>query len=98
MNKAGGWRLSPAFDVAYSYNPSGAWTSRHQMSVNGKRDGFDVEDLIAFAETGGIKPAKARRIIEEVDGSVGKWEKFAMAAGIDEKTLGRIGAAHRILA
>ena len=49
MNKTGEWRLSPAFDVAYSYNPSGAWTSRHQLSVNGKRDDFIVEDLIALA-------------------------------------------------
>jgi serine/threonine-protein kinase HipA len=97
MNKAGDWRLSPAFDVAYSYNPSGAWTSRHQMSVNSKRDGFDVEDLIALAETGGIKPAKARRIIEAVDASIGKWSDFADAAGVDDETRDRIGAAHRRL-
>ena len=97
MNKAGAWRLSPAFDVAYSYNPSGAWTSRHQMSLNGKRDGFDVEDLIALGETAGIKPAKARRIIEEVDASVGKWSDFAAIAGIDDETRDRIGAAHRRL-
>ncbi len=95
MNKAGEWRLSPAFDVAYSYNPSGAWTSRHQMSVNGKRDGFVLEDLIALAETGGIKPAKARRIVEEVDASVGNWIRFAAEAGIDAVTSDRISAAHR---
>ncbi len=97
MNKAGDWRLSPAFDVAYSYNPSGAWTSRHQMSLNGKRDGFGVDDLIALAETGGTKPAKARRIIEEVDDSVGKWNDFAATAGVDDETRDRIGAAHRRL-
>jgi serine/threonine-protein kinase HipA len=97
MNKAGVWRLSPAFDVAYSYNPSGAWTSRHQMSLNGKREGFGVDDLIALAETAGIKPAKARRIIEEVDASVGKWSDFAATAGVDDETRDRIGAAHRRL-
>ena len=31
------WRLSPAYDVVYSYNPQGKWTKRHQMSINGKR-------------------------------------------------------------
>ncbi|MGB5648546.1 MAG: HipA domain-containing protein, partial [Sedimenticolaceae bacterium] len=51
MDKQGQWRLSPAFDLAYSHNPSGAWTSRHQMSLNGKRDGVGVEDLVAFGQT-----------------------------------------------
>jgi serine/threonine-protein kinase HipA len=39
MNKEGQWSLAPAFDLTYSYNPSGAWTARHQMTLNGKRDG-----------------------------------------------------------
>ncbi len=38
MNEQGQWRLSPAFDVAYSCNPSEDWTKPHQMSLNGKRD------------------------------------------------------------
>uniref|UniRef100_UPI0035694DE0 type II toxin-antitoxin system HipA family toxin n=1 Tax=Hyphomonas sp. TaxID=87 RepID=UPI0035694DE0 len=45
MDKQGRWSLSPAFDVMYSYNPAGVWTSRHQMSLNGKLDGFDREDF-----------------------------------------------------
>ncbi|WP_309384763.1 HipA domain-containing protein [Cerasicoccus frondis] len=50
MNKAGQWSLSPAFDVIYSYNPSGAWTSAHQMSINGKRDDFTLADFEACAK------------------------------------------------
>ena len=45
MDKAGEWSLAPAFDMTYSYNPSGAWTARHQMTLNGKRDDFDLEDF-----------------------------------------------------
>ena len=30
MNQQGGWSLAPAFDVTYSYNPSGSWTSKHR--------------------------------------------------------------------
>jgi serine/threonine-protein kinase HipA len=97
MNKQGEWRLSPAFDIAYSYNPSGAWTSRHQMSVNGKRDGFTIDDLIALAVAGAIKPAKARRFIEEVDTAVGKWVEFAAVAGVEDATRMGIGQAHRLL-
>jgi serine/threonine-protein kinase HipA len=96
MNKAGEWRLSPAFDVAYSYNPAGAWTSRHQMSINGKRDEFDVDDLLALGKSAAIKTLRARDIIDEVAESVGHWLQFAAAAGVDDRTAGRIAAAHRI--
>ncbi|MEZ5914163.1 MAG: HipA domain-containing protein [Parvularculaceae bacterium] len=97
MNKSGEWRLSPAFDVAYSYNPAGAWTSRHQMSVNGKRDKFDKEDLLALAQVGAIKKAKAGKVIEEVAASVSRWREFADRAQIDAETADRIGNAHRQL-
>jgi serine/threonine-protein kinase HipA len=98
MNKRGEWRLSPAFDVAYAYNPGGLWTSRHQMSVNGKRDGFVIEDLIALAATGGIKKARALGIVEEVDAAVERWPEFVASAGIPAVTAERIRNAHRRLA
>ncbi|HIZ51540.1 MAG TPA: HipA domain-containing protein [Candidatus Pseudomonas excrementavium] len=47
MDRQGNWSLSPAFDVTYSYNPQGMWTGSHQMSMNGKRDGFMLEDFKA---------------------------------------------------
>lgn len=97
MNKSGEWRLSPAFDVAYSYNPSGAWTSRHQMSINGKRDGFEIDDLLALGKSAAIKPARARGIIDAVAESVRNWAEFAETAGVDGKTAARIGKAHRVL-
>jgi serine/threonine-protein kinase HipA len=98
MNKQGGWRLSPAFDVAYSYNPAGAWTSRHQMSVNDKRDGFVLDDLVALAGTGGIKRRKALGIVERVDAAVSEWRSFAAESGIDERTAKHVETAHRRLA
>lgn len=97
MNKAGEWRLSPAFDVAYSYNPTGAWTARHQMSLNGKRDDFELEDLISLARSGGIKRGRASAIIEQVSQSVQQWGDFAALAGVDADTTARIKAAHRML-
>lgn len=97
MNKSGAWRLSPAFDVAYSYNPTGAWTSRHQMSVNGKRDGFVVDDLLALGRSAAIKPARARDIIGAVGESVQKWPEFAEVANVDGETARRIGKSHRRL-
>ncbi len=60
MDRKGVWRLSPAFDMAYSYNPSGAWTGQHQMSLNGKRDGFEAEDLMAFAGVGRCQESESQ--------------------------------------
>ena len=58
MDRSGAWQLSPAFDVAYSFNPKGLWTSKHQMSVNGKRDGFLLDDLLSAAEQTGLSKQK----------------------------------------
>ena len=55
MDRAGAWSLAPAFDVTYAYNPEGAWTGAHQMSVNGKRRGIADEDLLAAARA--VAPA-----------------------------------------
>ena len=64
MNRRGEWRLSPAFDITYAWNPSGEWTSQHQMSVNGRRDGFEREDLLALAKAADIKRARAEQMIQ----------------------------------
>jgi serine/threonine-protein kinase HipA len=97
MNQRGEWRLSPAFDVAYAYNPDGRWTGQHQMSVNGKRDGFVLDDLLALAETGGIKKARALGIVEEIDTAVGRWPGIADDVGLSGETALRIRNAHRRL-
>ena len=95
MDQAGEWTLSPAFDVNYSYNPSGDWTGQHQMSLNSKRDGFAMADLLAFAETASIKPAKAKTLISNISEVVANWPQYAQDAGVDDETTRRIGNARR---
>jgi hypothetical protein len=45
MDKSGKWSLAPAFDMTYSFNPSGAWTALSEAGVAVPRDisvcGFD---------------------------------------------------------
>lgn len=82
MDRAGAWSLSPAFDITWSYNPAGAWTARHQMSINGKRDDFGVEDFEACARTVSIGRRRVRRILGEVRDAVARWPGFAEAAGV----------------
>ena len=45
MDKEGKWKLAPAYDLCYAYSPGGKWTNMHQMSVNGKRENIEWEDL-----------------------------------------------------
>lgn len=77
MDKGGQWSLAPAFDVAWSYNPEGKWTSRHQMSINGKRDGFVMNDFRVAAATAGLARGRAETLLEEVIHIVSKWPTYA---------------------
>src|SRR4026207_1776776 len=90
MNKQGGWSLAPAFDVTYSYNPTGTWTATHQMTLNGKRDAFAMEDFIACATTAVMKRGRAEAIIGEVQAAVKRWPEFAAAAKLGEEWTARI--------
>lgn len=97
MNRKGEWRLSPAFDVAYAWNPDGAWTGQHQMSINGKRDDFTTADLIALAAVAGIKKRKATSINNEVAAAVGQWTTHARNAEVSGDQIERIQMTFRQL-
>lgn len=96
MDKRGRWSLSPAFDVTYSFNPSGRWTSRHQMSMNGKRDGFTREDFRACGNAVGLKRGRADAIVDEVVRAVSEWPRFAEQAGVIEPWREGVARAHRL--
>lgn len=34
MDRNGVWKLSPAYDMGFAYNPAGSWTDTHQMSIS----------------------------------------------------------------
>lgn len=90
MNKRGQWRLSPAYDLIYSYNPDGAWTSRHQMTINGKRDHFTLADFEACAGTADIRRGLAKDILQKTQAVVARWPDYADQAGVAPETRDRI--------
>ncbi len=96
MNRRGQWRLAPAFDVTYAYDPLGQWTSRHQMSLNGKRDEFSREDLVALAKLAGIKNSPTNAMIDRVVAAVEKWAEFASQANVSEEKIQQIEGAFRL--
>lgn len=96
MDRSGTWRLSPAYDMAYSYNPSGSWTRDHQMSLAGKRNDFTHGDLMVFASNVGLKSNKANQAIEDIVDAVAKWQEFAEQAGVERSDLSRIQKTFRM--
>ncbi len=90
MNKAGEWSLSPAFDMTYSFNPSGAWTASHQMTMNGKRDHFTLADFKACAKTASMKRGRAAKIVAEVQATVAQWPTFAEKADVPDGVCAKI--------
>ena len=93
MNRNGEWSLSPAFDISYAYNPDGAWTGKHQMSINGKQDNFTRQDIHNLAEIAGMKPNMADEMIENVVSIFGKWGDIATEAGINDHVIDQIQSA-----
>ena len=95
MNKQGKWKLSPAYDVTYSYNPTGRWTSSHQMSMNGKQDNFTLTDFEQCAKSALLKRGRAKSIVDEATETVSQWPRFAQDAGLDRKWITEIKKTHR---
>ena len=85
MCEDGKWRLSPAYDMGYAYNPKGGWTSQHQMSVNGKFDGITRADLLAFASANGIKDAT--EVINQVSEAASRWPEIAREVGVPKEMI-----------
>lgn len=97
MDRRGTWHLAPAYDVTYSYNPDGAWTSRHQMTLNGKRDKFTQEDLLTAARSADVKPRQAKDMITTLHQSLQNWPTFATEAGVPKNLIPRIRGNFRFL-
>ena len=96
MDKAGRWSLAPAFDVTYSFQPSGKWTSTHQMTLNGKRDGFTREDFLACAETALMQRNRASAMLDEVREVVARWPEYAEEAGVSADWRDKIARTLRL--
>ena len=95
MDSRGQWSLSPAFDIVYAYNPDGAWTSQHQMSLNGKTDGFGLDDLLTFGKFSDLKTAETKAIIADISAAIVRWGEFANIAGVSDAMASKARVAFR---
>jgi len=83
MNPEGEWKLSPAYDVTFAYNPASVWTSKHLMSVNAKFEGITRDDLHAVGEK--FQVPGHRAIVREVEVVVESWPQFAAEAQLPQE-------------
>lgn len=89
MDKAGRWKLAPAFDVCHSYRPGSLWVNQHALSINGKRQNITRNDLLAVAQNMNIKKAEA--IIQQVKTAVSKWNDFAVQTSVNTDLRDAVG-------
>ena len=85
MSRDGKWTLSPAYDIGYAYNPDGAWTSTHQMSINEKFDSITRADLLVCASRNSIR--NAGEIIDQICEASSRWGGIARNCGVPERMI-----------
>lgn len=90
MNKQGQWKLSPAYDVSFAYNPNGLWTSSHQMTVNGKRKNFTELDFENCAKIGNLSYREVKNAMTDVKSAVFNWKTIAKKSGLSQKRINDI--------
>ncbi len=95
MDKAGTWKLGPAFDVCHSYRPDSTWVSQHSLSLNGKRKDIDRQDFMEVSKRMNIK--KAANLIDEVGAAVMQWQTFADQAKVKPNLTDTIASTLLIL-
>ncbi len=78
MDKTGAWRLAPAFDLTYAFDPAGRWTRAHQIKLSGLQDGFTREDLLRFGKFCNLDARKAGRVIDSVLEAFRQFENLAV--------------------
>ena len=66
------------------------------MSLNGKRDGFTLDDFRRVAAFASMKSGRAERIAGEVREAVQRWPELAATAGIDPGRAEQIARTHRL--
>jgi serine/threonine-protein kinase HipA len=88
LSKGNIWKLAPAYDVCFSYDPDNIWVSQQTLSINGKHRGITREDMLQLAKLNNIKHAES--IIDEISYVVKKWSDFASQAKVREDLYQRV--------
>ena len=85
------WKLAPAYDLAFSYKPGSPWVDSHWMTLNGKRDQFEMSDFLAFEKISPIfTEDKIREIVSHTVEVVSGWSVEARDVGVPPNLINNI--------
>jgi len=81
------WRITPAYDVAFSYAAGNPWVEQHWMSMNGKRKDHSRKDIYAVAELclPTIRRSEINKMIDKVIHAVSLWDELSKEHSVPDK-------------
>lgn len=80
MDRRGNWDLSPAYDLCHGEGSE--FTRNHQLSINGKTNDFDRQDLKQLAQYAGLPRGSEKHIIQRTVEAFAQWKTVAVDLGI----------------
>ena len=82
MDEVGEWKISPAYDLTFSFGPGG----EQSTMVMGKGKSPRVRHLRALGRQSGIRDVKMEAIFERTRDSLGRWSELAKSHGVRKAT------------
>jgi serine/threonine-protein kinase HipA len=83
-SKRDSWSLAPAYDLTYPLNINFNYNNiSRALSINQKRTGITIKDILIIAETYAIKNPKG--VITQVQNTIESWDSIARELEIPEK-------------
>jgi len=80
MDRRGNWDLSPAYDLCHGEGSE--FTRNHQLSINGKTNDFDRQDLKQLSQYAGLPRGSEKHIIQHTVEEFTRWKTLAVDLGI----------------
>ena len=80
MDRSGAWSLTPAYDLCHAEGSD--FTRNHQLSINGKTNGFTRDDLKQLADYAELPRGRDKAILEQVVEAFATWRELATELGV----------------
>ena len=83
MDRDGNWDIAPAYDLCHAEGSD--FTRFHQLSINGKRSNFKLEDLKQLAQFARLPRNREKIVLEKTIDAFSKWHQTARKLEIPKK-------------
>jgi serine/threonine-protein kinase HipA len=86
------WKLTPAYDLTFAFDPNNFWLKNHNININGKNSNISKDDILAVGEKFGIK--KAETVFEDIKKIIAAFGNYAEHYGLPK---GKTAAINGVL-